>query len=185
MKRAPSWPRPSRGSNRVSSVLGRRFASWLTRIHLKLHHSSIVYVGQTRYNEKMSHELRMTKKSGEVETHSLETATYLPIGWIGNVRSNMGPIEMPQIVEEFKTCDGELIPMALTADVGGRQEMVSTVTEVSFEKLPTGTSDPPQGIGKDCAMYYLSFPETAYRRKRNYVRPAYSVIVAAKAVPDC
>lgn len=123
-------------------------ADFYAQLNPKEHHRSIVYVGQRKYNDKMCHEVRMTRESGEVETHFLETATYLPIGWIGNVQSNMGPIELTQVVDAFKTFDGEVIPVAMTADVGGMQEMITTVIEVSFDKLPAGTFDPPEELVK-------------------------------------
>ncbi|MGD2110035.1 MAG: S41 family peptidase [Phycisphaerae bacterium] len=115
----------------------------------KKHHRSIVYVGQTKVDDKVCHELRMTSPSGEVETHFLDAATFLPVAWIGTVHSNMGPLEMRQIVDAFDTFDGEVMPTAFTADVGGMQEMVTTVREVSFDKLPDGTFDPPEELSKD------------------------------------
>jgi carboxyl-terminal processing protease len=124
-------------------------ADFYAQLDPKEHHRSIVYVGQTKYNDTMCHELRATKNSGDVETHYVDTATYLPIGWIGNVQSNIGPVQMTRTVTEFKTFDGEVIPVSSTADVGGMQGMITTVTEVSFERQPPGTFDPPEELEEE------------------------------------
>lgn len=123
-------------------------ADFYAELNPKEHYRSIVYVGQTKYSDKLCHELRMTRNTGEVDTRFLDTATYLPVGWIGMVQSNMGPLEMTQFVNAFKTFDGEVIPVSLTADVGGMQEMVTTVIDVSFDKHPAGTFDPPEELVK-------------------------------------
>ncbi len=115
-------------------------------LNLEQHHRSIAYAGETEYAGRNCHEIRLTKPSGEVSTWYLDTSTFLQVGWIGKVETNMGAMEMTRVVDEFKTFDGEVVPVAYTDDVGGVQEMVTTVEEVSFDVIPAATFDPPKEL---------------------------------------
>ncbi len=115
-------------------------------LNLQQNHRSIVYVGETEFANRPCHEIRLTKPSGEASTRYLDVATFLPVGWVGKVKTNMGLMDMTRVVDEFKTFDGEVIPVAYTADVGGMQEVVTTVSEVSFEVISATTFDPPKKL---------------------------------------
>jgi len=124
-------------------------ADFYAMLHPKRNHRSIVYVGQAEVDGRTCHEIRMTKQSGDVETYYIEAATSLPIGWVGTVPSNMGPLVMRALTTKFKRFDGELVGVASVADVGGIQEMDTTITDVSFDKPPEGTFDPPKELVGD------------------------------------
>ena len=115
-------------------------------LNLQKHHRSIVYVGETDFAGRPCHEIRLTKPSDEASTYYLDAATFLPVGWVGKVKTNMGPMDMTRVVDEFKTFDGEVIPVAYTAAVGGMQEVVTTVSEVSFDVISATTFDPPKQL---------------------------------------
>ena len=123
-------------------------ADFYAELNPKQHHTSIVYVGETKYEDRMCHELRRTTNAGDMETHYVDMETYRRIGWIGKVETNMGPMQMTRFVESFKTFDGEVIPVAYTDDIGGMMDMVSTVTEVSFDNIELGAFDPPEALVK-------------------------------------
>lgn len=124
-------------------------ADFYALLHPKENHRSIIYVGQAEVDGRRCDEIRMTKKSGDVETYYIEAATYLPIGWVGTVPSNMGPLVMRELTTQFKRFDGELVGVARVADVGGMQEMTTTITDVTFNTPPEGTFDPPKELVGD------------------------------------
>ncbi len=55
-------------------------------------------------------------------------------------------MDMTRVVDEFKTFEGEVIPVAYTDDVGGMQEIVTTVSEVSFDVISATAFDPPKRL---------------------------------------
>ncbi len=115
-------------------------------LNYKKNHRSIVYAGLTEFDDKECHEIRLTKASGTVQIRYIDTTSYLPIGSISEVKSNMGPIIMTSVVKEFKEFDGEMIPVKTEEDVGGMQDMTSTITSVSFGPHDADTFDPPSEI---------------------------------------
>lgn len=121
-------------------------ADFYAELNYKKNHRSIRYVGQTEFAGKPCHEVRLTKPSGTVEVQYIEARTYLPIGSVGTVKTNMGPMMMTRTVTEFQVFDGEKIPTKYMEDVGGIQNMTTTVTDVSFAPLAAETFDPPKDV---------------------------------------
>jgi len=59
-----------------------------------------------------------------------------------------GPMEMIRTGIEYKEFDGELIAVHYVDDVGGMQEVIRTVTKVSFDAIPDTTFDLPKELVK-------------------------------------
>jgi len=121
-------------------------ADFYAELHYKRNHKSIRYVEETEFAGKTCHQVRLTKPSGKVEVQYIDASTYLPIGHLGEVKTNMGPMVMIRRVTEFREFDGEKIPTKYKEDVGGMQNMTTTVTDVSFTPLIAKTFEPPKEI---------------------------------------
>ena len=121
-------------------------ADFYAELNYKKNHKSIRYVGQTKFADKDCHQLRLTKPSGSVEVLYVDATSALPVGLEGEVKTNMGMMSMVRTVKEYKPYDGEMIPTNYEEDIGGIQNMKTTVTEVSFEPIDAKTFDPPKEV---------------------------------------
>lgn len=121
-------------------------ADFYADLNLQKNNPSIVYVGLTQFSDKQCHEIRLTDTNGKVQLQYIDTSSYLPIGSVGEVKTNMGPMIMTSVVKEFKDFDGEMIPVRTEQDVGGMQDMTTTITNVSFAPHAEHTFDPPKEV---------------------------------------
>ena len=121
----------------------RLSADYYSDLNYKKNHSSIRYVGETKFDGRICHEIRLTRLSGKSNTRYVDAETYLPIGKKGEVKTNHGPMVMTTTIEEFKKFDGEMVPVKYEENVGGMQIMNSTVTDVSFAACAKNAFEAP------------------------------------------
>ncbi len=121
-------------------------ADFYAELNYKKNHKSIRYVGKAKFADKNCHQVRLTKPSGSVEVLYIDASTGLPVGREAEVKTNMGMMSTVRTVKEFKPYDGEMIPTIYDEDIGGMQNMATTVTEVSFEPIDAKTFEPPKEV---------------------------------------
>ena len=122
-------------------------ADFYAPLHYFKKYNSIETVGRTRFGGKECYRLEAVDTAGLERSLFFDAKTFLPMGvrFVRELRM-AGEATVTVINEEFKKFDGVMIATRTRQTIGDIQEVVSTITDVSFEPIEKGAFNLPESI---------------------------------------
>ncbi len=109
-------------------------------------YTTIKYVGETEFNGKSVHQIDyISASTGDESTEYYSTETSLLAGSIAIANSEMGPIKITSIIDEYADFEGVKIPSKTTQKMGP-QSFTITVDSLEVNKVEMSTFDYPDAI---------------------------------------
>ncbi|UCE60567.1 MAG: hypothetical protein JSU63_02220, partial [Phycisphaerales bacterium] len=115
-------------------------------LHYNENYPSIVLTGLTEFAGRECYELTLTKPIGGNEFLYIDPATYLTAGMVSTDDGPMGKVKITSVNEEYREFHGMAIATRIKQDIGGMQEQIMTISEVSIEPHAEGTFALPSRI---------------------------------------
>lgn len=121
-------------------------ADYFAPLNYKTNNRSIRYLGLHQYDGKNCHEIRLTRRTGQVEVRYIDATTHLPVGRRSMATTMMGEVVATRKVKEFREFDGEKVATRYTQVIGDMQEQSFHITDVSFAPIDKATFATPESI---------------------------------------
>jgi hypothetical protein len=96
---------------------------------------SVELKGTTDVDGSPAYKLQLTRKSGDIEYHYIDTENFMPVRYDRKVTMNGTPIETTGTSGDFKLVDGMMLPHSMSSTMKlpmGEIKQVMTVTKVEF-----------------------------------------------------
>ncbi len=137
-----SGPRLVEGKELVSA---REGADFMEPLHNPAKFKSIETVELTDFEGRPCYKLKLVRTNGDEYYEFFDVKTGLLAGTILTEETAMGAIESTNVVSDYKSFDGWLIPTTIIARAM-QQEFRVTVDSVQFDNVPPSTFEPPEAI---------------------------------------
>lgn len=115
-------------------------------LDIKKTYKDIKVTGTTEHAGQTCYELNLTTQSDNERTMYVNTTSYLVAGVKFTASTPQGELEFISEITDYKEFDGVMIATNNLTDMGGFQQQLLTIEEVSFEPLEKGTFDLPDSI---------------------------------------
>lgn len=109
----------------------RNRADFYGLLNYKKNYPTIKLLEDTDFAGKRCYTLELTDASGSVEFLYVDPQSYLVAGKKSTRATPMGELEVTSVYEQYKEFDGVTLCIRMRQDVGGMQEQIITISEVS------------------------------------------------------
>jgi outer membrane lipoprotein-sorting protein len=114
-------------------------------LHDSTRFASIETVALTDFEGRPCYKLKLVRKSGDQYFELYDAKTGLLAGQIATVQTAMGAIEATNVMSDYKSFSGVMIPTTIVQRAQ-QQEFRIAFDSVQFDSVPASAFDPPEAI---------------------------------------
>jgi len=122
-----------------------RQADFYAELNYDKHFKTIETVGKEQFNERPCYKVRLVDAADKETFQYFDSETGLLAGSEGVQETQMGPIKVKTLIDEYKDFDGRKVAVKTTQKVMGA-EQVFTIESIEFDTVPKETFELPVEI---------------------------------------